>query len=217
MTQPVRTFCIGLNRTGTGTLRAAFEQLGYRASRHAPSDIRAYRDGDTAALMRRATAFDFLSDLPWPLIYRQLHDRFGEAARYILTTRSSAELWVESQKRHTESIHPGTISTRVAYGYKYPHGVEAHFADFYERHNQEVRTFFAGRPEIFAEYCVDENPGWGPICALLGREIPDAPFPHKNASSNRPGSAATRAENQARVDAQLARLAKRRKRAAHQG
>ena len=170
MTRPIRTFCLGLNRTGTGTLRAAFEKLGYNVSRHSAADIRAFRDGDTDALLDRAEAFDFLSDLPWPLIWRELHDRFGDSARYVLTTRSSAQVWVESQKRHTESIHPGTISTRVAYGYKYPHGVEEHFAAFYERHNAEVRAYFAGRPEIFAEYCVDAAPGWGPICALLGRE-----------------------------------------------
>jgi len=214
MTQPIRTFCLGLNRTGTGTLRAAFADLGYRVSRHSPADIRAYRDGDTAALLARAGEYDFLSDLPWPLIWRDLHAHFGDGARYILTTRRSAEAWVESQKRHTEAIHPGTISTRVAYGYKYPHGVEAHFAEFYERHNAEVRAHFAGRSDIFAEYCVDAAPGWGPICALLGREAPDAPIPHRNASSNRPGSAEDRATNQAQIEAQLARLEKRRRRSA---
>ena len=38
--------------------------------------------------------------------------------------------------------------------------------------------FQVARKEKFLVYNVKE--GWGPLCAFLGEEVPDTPFPHKN-------------------------------------
>jgi len=46
----------------------------------------------------------------------------------------------------------------------------------YERHNDQVaRTVPADRLLVF-----DVEDGWEPLCAFLGVEVPDAPFPHLN-------------------------------------
>lgn len=37
-------------------------------------------------------------------------------------------------------------------------------------------------PDRLLEWSVDE--GWEPLCKFLGKEIPDAPFPHANATGS---------------------------------
>ena len=43
----------------------------------------------------------------------------------------------------------------------------------------------AVRAEIPAERLFEYQPGdgWGPLCAALGLEVPDEPFPHTNTTS----------------------------------
>ena len=46
----------------------------------------------------------------------------------------------------------------------------------YEAHNAAVRA------EVPADRLIDWTPtdGWGPICAALGKPVPDVPFPVTN-------------------------------------
>lgn len=56
----------------------------------------------------------------------------------------------------------------------------------YEAHNERVRRLVRERRERgenveFLEFNVKE--GWGPLCAFLGKEVPDTPFPRVNDSA----------------------------------
>ncbi|RMY06178.1 hypothetical protein D0868_06005 [Hortaea werneckii] len=46
----------------------------------------------------------------------------------------------------------------------------------YRHHYRDVREFVP--KERLLEFRLEE--GWGPLCAFLGREVPDVPFPHVN-------------------------------------
>lgn len=204
--RPVPVICVGLNRTGTGTLRAALGQLGYRVAVFDPDMITAWQAGDLPQLLAEARRHDVLSDLPWPLLYRELHAAFGDRARYVLTTRASAEVWVASQRMHTERTAPGTRANRLAYGLPYPHGAEDSYAAFYDAHNAAVRTHFGHAPGIFAELCWERGDGWARLCAFLGHPVPPQPFPHKNASAMAPVDPQRAAANRLQIASQIESL-----------
>ena len=107
MSEPV-AFCIGLNRTGTTTFGDACEALGFTRlgwtrlpdSLSSHDLMKAWSRGDIAQLVKVASGYEVLEDLPWPLVYRQMAETFP-SAKFVLTRRSSVDQWLESQAKHT--------------------------------------------------------------------------------------------------------------------
>ena len=162
----VKVFGLGLNKTGTSTLGVCFKHFGFRHVSCRPDLLRSYRAGNLAPIWGVADAHDTFEDWPWPLMYRELYERYADCARYILTVRSSPEVWLESLKKHSLRTHPSRHCRMDAYGYNYPHGHEAEHLAAYAKHNAEVRAFFAGCPELFLEVCWENGEGWGPLCSF---------------------------------------------------
>lgn len=207
MSQRRKVFGIGLNKTGTSTLGACLTTLGYRHQSYSSSALKAFVDGRIDAVVAMTAGFDSCEDWPWPLAWRELYAQYGDGARFVLTTRSSAEIWVDSLKRHSLNTHPTRAMRPLIYGHYYPHGYEAEHIAAYERHNQAVRDFFAREaPHALLELCWENGDRWDRLCAFLGHDVPDAPFPHirPRATGVDP---AVRAQNQAQIDSQLAALA----------
>ena len=202
-----KVFGVGLNKTGTSTLGACLTTLGYRHQSYSSGALQAFLQGRTDAVVEMTRNFDSCEDWPWPLVWRELYERYGDGARFVLTTRVSAQVWVESLKRHSLNTHPTRAMRPAIYGHYYPHGYEAEHQAAYERHNAAVRTFFTRvEPHALLEVCWETEACWAPLCRFLGHPIPDAPFPHV-----RPRAVgvdpAIRAQNQANIDRQLAQIA----------
>jgi hypothetical protein len=185
MQATVKIFGIGLNKTGTSSLGQALRRLGFRHARHDPALARALLFDDLAAIDAVAEAADSFADWPWPLVWTRMWDRYGPRARYILTTRVSAEAWVASLSAHAARAAGGRQLRRLAYGHADPRGHEAAHAAAYERHNRAIRAFFAApeRRACFAELSWDRGDGWPELCRFLGRPVPRGPFPHANAAA----------------------------------
>jgi Sulfotransferase domain len=133
--------------------------------------------------------------------------RYGDRARYVLTTRISSSIWLDSLKRHSLRTDPNTHCRLLAYGYTYPHGLEKQHIDIYERHNREVRAFFQDQnaKHLLLEVCWENRHGWKPLCGFLGRGEPKEPFPHANSgSTQKPGAAEE--ENRRRIRQQIGLL-----------
>lgn len=207
MTFRHKVFGIGLNKTGTSTLGVCLATLGYHHQSYSSSALRAFVDGRMDTVVAMTAAFDSFEDWPWPLAWRELYEHYRDDGRFILTTRSSSDIWIDSLKRHSLNTHPTRALRPLIYGHYYPHGYEAEHIAAYERHNQAVRDFFAREaPHAFLELCWEKGDRWERLCAFLGHDIPDTPFPHI-----RPLATGVdpeiRAQNQARITAQLAALA----------
>jgi hypothetical protein len=203
-----KVFGIGLNKTGTTTLGRCLSRLGFshESCRHDLLDC--YRAGDLDSIFKNIDQFDAFEDWPYPLMYRELFDRFGDRARYVLTTRSSPERWLNSLKSHSLRTPPDRHCRRAAYGYDYPHGRESEHLAFYEQHNQSVRDFFRERSaeHLLLEVCWETGDDWTRLCAFLGFPVPRKPFPHANKGGDVDVDPKIVSQNQANVSRQLASI-----------
>ncbi len=204
MAKPFKVFGIGLNKTGTSSLKIALRRLGYD---HAPREMRLvtnYYNGKMAPIFEYSELHESFEDWPWPLVYKEIYARYGDNARYILTARKSTDVWLKSIKSHSERVKGRDIRRKI-YGYPYPHGVEKNYAAVYENHNAEVREFFTVEPRkhLFADLCWEQGDGYLELCRLLGEPLLSMDFPHNNnAKKSNPNSDLVR-ENANKIREQL--------------
>jgi hypothetical protein len=177
-----KIFGIGLNKTGTKTLGECFGILGMTRDSCRPDLLAEYRAGNLAQVFQEIDRREAFEDWPYPLLYKELLFRYGSDARFILTRRRDAATWLNSLKRHSLRTNPTRHCRLLAYGYAYPHGVEAHHLAFYARHETEVRQFFVqqGAGRQLLDICWEDGNGWTELCAFLELPVPDQPFPHTN-------------------------------------
>jgi Sulfotransferase domain len=170
--------------------------------------VKAYTRRDDDVIHCAIGRFDSFCDWPYPLMYRELFERYGETARFILTVRSTPEIWLASYKAHPLRSNPLSNSHRLVYGYDDPHGREAEHLAFYERHNAAVRRFFkarAGRSRLL-EICWERGDGWKELCTFLGRPVPAEPLPHAHRGASLAVNPKYQAINVRNVAAQLTSL-----------
>jgi hypothetical protein len=178
-TKPIKVVGIGLSKTGTSSLSDMLTTLGYRVCGPRKAILARVRRGEMSAVDPVLESYDAFEDWPWPLTYRHVMERYGPKAKFILTVRGSSDKWLASVMAHGLRTDPAR-SMRLAYGYYRPFGREQEFRATYERHNDEVRRFFADYPGQLIEFCLDKGDGWEKLCSFLGEPIPSQPVPHRN-------------------------------------
>jgi hypothetical protein len=176
--KPIKVFGLGLNRTGTTTLGTCLKRLGYKHVSCDPGYVSLYVQGEFDRLMEIMKKFESCDDLPWPLMYQQLHGKHKDRARYILTTRKSPEVWLNSVIKKSK-VEPISYMRKVIYGHHEVVGNEDSYLKFYNTHNHDVRRFF-GRSPHFKEFCWENGDDWTKLCSFLNKKNPRIPFPHEN-------------------------------------
>lgn len=195
---------VGLGQTGTHSLAAALEILGFGECFHADrmlerGDVRAARawldiaEGRPARWNDIFRGYRSIASFPAWALYRELLGQFPDA-RVILTVRDREQwfddinagdyaafradprwlFWVSPVKRVMKKLEDLLILER-----KYHHRLHdrQYALKVFEEHIQEVRNAVpADRLLIF-----DVKQGWGPLCDFLGVPVPgDRPFPRLN-------------------------------------
>lgn len=180
-----KVFGIGLNKTGTTTLGQCLARLGYRHMSCRRDLLIALREGNLETIFNEIDSFDSFEDWPYPLMHRQLFDRYPDA-RFILTTRSDAATWLRSLKAHSLRTPVAEHCRTLAYGHAYPHGHETDHLAFYEAHKAEVTAFFAQKSasDRLLTVCWETGDEWRKLCGFLGEDVPPEPFPRANAGSS---------------------------------
>ena len=186
----------GLPRTGTRSLRQAFEQLLGAPCCHMsalpghPFDL---GQGWDRALAGEKPDWDQLMDgyaaaVDWPasMFWRELSAANPEAV-VLLSVRASAEEWRQSLEATILPVARRALAPDWSQGrsllalferfagaarWDAPSTLEA----AYERHNVEVRRTVP--PERLLEWRAAD--GWAPICRALGLPVPEIPFPWTN-------------------------------------
>lgn len=200
-----KVFGIGLNKTGTTSLKLAFEKLGFRHLARKPRLFKHWKRQEYDAIFERIEDYETFEDWPWPLMVPELLARYPDA-KFILTRRASPEKWVESLKRHAERTNPSNNPRHVIFGRSYPHGYEAEHIRHYDDHLKRVRALFAGQPDHLVELCWEDGDGWTELCDFLALPVPRIAFPHANKSTTADGDPEFLYENQRRIQLQLKKL-----------
>ncbi len=173
-------FGTGFQRTGTTSLNSALNILGIR-SLDAPFAL--YENINDKCL----DEYEGFTDNPVPLLYRELDKKFP-GSRFIHTTRDTDE-WLESvywlfsagKERFQWDSRP--VINRI---HNELYGTtcfdEKIFRTVYEKHNDDVASYFSSRPDDFLTIRITTGDRWEKICDFLNKKIPDQAFPGKNKS-----------------------------------
>lgn len=192
---PTRIFGIGWHKTGTSSLHAAMGELGIR-SRHWIPDLHF----PLLELEKVHPSIDrsyALCDFPIPFFYARL-DQLYPNSKFIFTTRTT-DSFVKSVMNHL-TISPRERAKRnnkkrsyrrngakmgaVIHHYAYARTKfdAAAFGRRFEYHNQEVKNYFADRPEDLLTIDITkpepDEQRWARLCEFLGEnKIPSTPYP----------------------------------------
>ena len=176
-----KVFCIGFHKTGTTSLGVALSMLGYKVA-----GAMGVRDSHIAVNVmtlasRVAVDHDAFQDNPWPIIFREMDQRFP-GSKFVLTVRDP-DLWIDSVIRHFGNKE--TEMRKWIYGVGSPVGNENIFLDRYRAHQRDVINYFADRPNDLLVMDLRAGDGWNKLCPFLGHAVPAHPFPHMNKSTDR--------------------------------
>ncbi|MEJ1159135.1 sulfotransferase family protein [Prosthecomicrobium sp. N25] len=186
----------GVGRTGTYSLKLALEALGLGPCHHMEEVIKmperqiplwtraVHGDADWGAI------YDgYRSAVDWPTagFWRELSAAYPDA-KVILTTRNPDD-WIASFEPTIQQLISGAFAVpphmepwlAMARGALARNGVTADLdraglRRAFEAHEAEVRASLPA--DRLLVYRVRE--GWGPLCAFLGVDVPDAPYPVSN-------------------------------------
>ena len=180
MSNPIKLFGIGLNKTGTKTLGNCVENLGLRNKSYDLELLLDYSKDNYNKIFNTVSSYDSFEDWPWPLLFKELDSKYPQA-KFILTTRLNSEVWFNSLCKHAKITGP-TKAREIVYGYSMPMENPEHHKEFYKLHNTNVQNYFSGRPSKLLTVCWEKGDGWQQICSFLDIPVPDMPFPHINKS-----------------------------------
>ena len=195
----------GFGRTGTLSLKQALEQLGFGPCYHMIEVFTNPANAGHADVWRRAAEGEttdwpallsgYRSTVDWPgcRFWRELRAQWPEA-KVILSLRdadawydsvmktiwpaSSALMGVDAEpqrsfgRMHDEVIWSGTFQGRIE--------DRAYAKHVFEEHNAEVKRSVPVERLLIYE----PGEGWERLCAFLGVDVPDTPYPHANSSED---------------------------------
>ncbi len=186
-----KIFCIGLNKTGTRSLQAALNMLGFKAA-HYKSPIGRIGEIFKANVENNQKLLtgleEFAAFLDWIDMegtnnhFFKIMDEQYPGSKFIFTDRKIEE-WVESRLKHAKKT-----SRLAAFQKAYPESIwynldtHAWEAEF-KRHKQEVLDYFKDRKKDLLIYNVFEGDEWGKLCSFLQVPTPNRSFPVRGKSS----------------------------------
>jgi hypothetical protein len=182
-----RLIGVGLNKTGTTTLGHALNQIGVPTIDY-PTDARTLEQlekGDYC--LDIFNDYIGVTDTPVGLFYPQL-DKLHPGSKFILTIREK-EAWQRSVRDHWPFVmewskHEAQFRRFTYYAFITTYGSleynEDRYSYVYDHYVDDVRAYFADRPDDLLVMDICDGDGWEKLCPFLGLPIPEEPFPHLN-------------------------------------
>ena len=199
-----KVFCIGFNKTGTTSVRVAFEELGYMVGNQPVAEgfITDWARRDFSRIIDYCNTADAFQDIPFSLpdTYQSLDAAFP-GSKFILTVRTNAEMWYRSLTSfHSSLFGGGKIPTeddlaRATYRFQgwallamraiaaFPDGDPYNkecLIQSYESHNARVQAYFRHRPADLLTIDLATEGSFQQFCDFLGKSPQDRCFPWVN-------------------------------------
>jgi hypothetical protein len=199
----VKVIGAGFGRTGTLSLKAALERLGFGPCYHMLEFLQhpehgrlwvAALSGQTIDWQDVFASYESTTDWPACNFWRELADAYPDA-KVVLTVRDPERWWTSIDSTLFAAQRSGMLPPAPAAA-EMPRMIELLMGTTFdgrledrelvirrfEEHNDRVRRGIP--PGRLLVYQVSE--GWGPLCDFLGVEAPDEPFPRLNEGANFP-------------------------------
>ena len=197
-------FCIGQNKTGTTSLKKAFEDLGFIVGDQSIAERladRYYFESDFEPIISYCKTAQVFQDIPfsWPETFNRL-DLAYPGSKFILSVRDSADQWYQSVTRfHAKSFGRGNIptanelknATYVSKGFIYRAMKVYGTSDddiynkdiliaYYNKYNESVLSYFKDRPEDLLVINLSSPDAYQRYCAFINMESSRDGFPWEN-------------------------------------
>ena len=200
----VKYFCIGRNKTGTTSLKKAFENLGFIVGDQRAAELltdRHYFNNDFEEIVKYCKSAQVFQDVPFSYPNTLKHvDSAYPGSKFILSVRDDAEQWYQSLTAfHSELLGNGEIPTvealrEAAYvkpGFMYNtvriHGTtdedpynKEKMITHYNRYNQSVIEYFSDRPEDLLLINLADEAGYQRFVEFIGVDSRITEFPWEN-------------------------------------
>jgi len=186
MKYSMKIFGIGLSRTGTKSLTAALQMLGYRIV-HFPHDRKTINELTSGRLnFTLLKDKDGITDITVASYYAQLDKQFPKS-KFILTTRDK-DSWMKSVEKHFRhnplpKIFPDVLPNQkarrflrnVVYGSHVFNRERMSYV--FDMHHKNVIHYFENRPDKLLVIDIPSGEGWEKLCPYLNKPIVSKPFP----------------------------------------
>ena len=181
-----KVFGIGMNRTGTTSLKKCFRILGLLPVAPTPASSpeiagatrRLLKKGDYEPALKFAERYRSFEDRPWNIweMYQQLDRRFPDS-RFILTVRDP-ETWWRSVERWITFMKPW-MRKRYRIHLRSPSLRKDDMIHGYLQYNGAVMDYFVNTEKLLV-IDFEKGDAWASLCGFLDCPVPQEPFPHQN-------------------------------------
>ena len=203
-----KVFCIGLNKTGTTSIKYALEELGFRTGneKKAKGLFDHWVQRDFKPIIRFCHSADAFQDSPFSLPYTYIAlDQYFKNAKFILTIRDNAQQWVDSLRNFhaalwgngntpTKSDLENAINLEKGRPWRVnralfnspeddPYNIDD-LSLFYHSYNTDVVNYFKYRQNDLLVINLSEKDSYGKMCTFLAVKPQREDFPHKNKTSD---------------------------------
>jgi len=201
-----KIFCVGMNKTGTESTKAALIELGFHFAPQLPGErmLKEWAERRFEKLINFCYDYQCFKDIPfsWPYTF-QILDTHYPNSKFILTIRDNSEVWFESIKRfHGQLFSQGQTPSwedleSASYVYKswmaeankyifqadeYGLYAQSRYIEVYEFHNQMVREYFRYRSDALLVINTASEGSYDQLCKFLDVSPVRTKFPHLNKS-----------------------------------
>jgi hypothetical protein len=205
----MKIICAGLSKTGTSSLGAALEELGFSCLHFDQQRLNDIIEGrDPNPDFRRYDDIDAVLDVPSAFFFRELLAAYP-SAKVILTVRDVDEWWISIRDhfKRLPIVWP-TWKDRVRYMtrgaeemgswlensrfrtnvrtmvYGSPDAREFMYKKRYREHNAAVMNEVPAERLLTMDIAAGD--GWNTLCPFLGLPRPEVAFPHQNKGKDQP-------------------------------
>lgn len=199
-------FCVGRNKTGTTSLKRAFEDLGFIVGRQYVAEElhdKYFFDGKYEPIIEYCKTAQVFQDVPFSHseIIQELDQAYPDS-KFILTIRDNAEQWYNSITKYHAKKHglDGRIPTYddivnceyLSRGFLKRLTIDAHgttpddpynketLITHYEQQNKWIRDYFKNRPNDLLIINLSEPDAYQKFIKFIGVESEAQSFPWEN-------------------------------------